>query len=288
MDRPRLLIACVLAVAFVALFGFAAADDRGSVGESVLEEAQNPNNSAMMAKLEAEAANLKKVLARQQAEKQAIAQSQQPSEHHSNQPGDKTSPAQVDSTPAVARDSKSTKPLKQYPQDTLSVRPADTPAADTHSGGATVVDSGSPSVEDTVPVSPVPAQVDSTPAVTGDSKSTEPLKQQPKDDIVPESPVESPEEQTIPADTSAPVEQTIPGDTSAKSIEPQTLPAKNDQSTKNDDDEIETIWKFYDEHQMIFNVVWISLGALAAAIVVGLLHHGCTTGSNVKNRRVYH
>merc|ERR1712166_1033631 len=120
-----------------------------------------------------------------------------------------------------------------------SVRPVDTPAADTQ-GGATVVDSGSPSVENTVPVSPVPAQVDSTPAVTGDSKSTDPLKQQPKDDIVPESPVE--------------------------------------QSTKNkdDDDEIETIWKFYDEHQMIFNVVWISLGALAAAIVVGLLHHGCT------------
>ena len=77
--------------------------------------------AAMMAKLEAEAANLKKVLARQQAEKQAIAQSQQPSEHHSNQPGDKTSTAQVDSTPAVARDSKSTNPLKQYPQDTLSV-----------------------------------------------------------------------------------------------------------------------------------------------------------------------
>merc|ERR1711957_194651 len=242
MDRPRFLIACVLAVAFVALFGFAAADNRGSVGESALEEAQNPNNSAMMAKLEAEAANLKKVLARQQAEKQAIAQSQQPS--------DKTSPAQVDSTPAVIGDSKSTEPLKQHPQDTLSVRPVDTPAADTQ-GGATVVDSGSPSVEDTVPVSPVPAQVASTPAVTGDSKSTDPLKQQPKDDIVPESPVE--------------------------------------QSTKNkDDDEIETIWKFYDEHQMIFNVVWISLGALAAAIVVGLLHHGCTTGSNVKNRRVYH
>merc|ERR1711957_627377 len=153
MDRPRLLIACVLAVAFVALLGFAAADDRFSVGESVLEEAQNPNNSAMMAKLEAEAANLKKVLARQQAEKQAIAQSQQPS--------DKTSPAQVDSTPAVARDSKSTEPLKQHPQDTLSVRPVDTPAADTQ-GGATVVDSGSPSVEDTVPVSRVPAQVDST------------------------------------------------------------------------------------------------------------------------------
>jgi hypothetical protein len=210
--------------------------------------------AAMMAKLEAEAANLKKVLARQQAEKQAIAQSQQPSEHHSNQPGDKTSTAQVDSTPAVARDSKSTNPLKQYPQDTLSVRPADTPAADTHSGGATVVDSGSPSVEDTVPIPPVPAQIDSTPVVTGDSKSTEPLKQQPKDDIVPESPVESPEEQTLPGDTSAPVEQTIPGDTSAKSIEPQTLSAKNGQSTKDDDDEIETIWKFYDEHQMIFNV----------------------------------
>ena len=118
-----------------------------------------------------------------------------------------------------------------------------------------MVDSSSPSVEATVPIPPVPAQIDSTPAVTGDSKSTEPLKQQPKDDIVPESPVESPEEQTIPADTSAPVEQTIPGDTSAKSIEPQTLPAKNDQSTKDDDDdEIETIWKFYDEHQMIFNV----------------------------------
>jgi len=225
MDRPRLLIACVLAVAFVALLGFAAADDRFSVGESVLEEAQNPNNSAMMAKLEAEAANLKKVLARQQAEKQAIAQSQQPS--------DKTSPAQVDSTPAVTGDSKSTEPLKQHPQDTLSVRPADTPAADTQ-GGATVVDSGSPSVEDTVPVSPVPAQVDSTPAVTGDSKSTDPLKQQPKDDIVPESPVE--------------------------------------QSTKNkDDDEIETIWKFYDEHQMIFNVPSTEPQSLACAVAsIGL------------------
>merc|ERR1712166_811970 len=125
----------------------------------------------MMAKLEAEAANLKKVLARQQAEKQAIAQSQQPS--------DKTSPAQVDSTPAVTGDSKSTEPLKQHPQDTLSVRPVDTPAADTQ-GGATVVDSGSPSVEDTVPV---PAQVASTPAVTGDSKSTEPLKQHPQDTL---------------------------------------------------------------------------------------------------------
>jgi len=333
MDRPRLLIASVLAIAFVALLGLLANDKRDLAGESVLEEAQNPNSSAMMAKLQAEAANLKKVLARQQAEKQAIAQLQSVSNaKHDQQTGDQTPLARVDSTPVVIRDSKSIEPLEQHPQDTLNVQPSGTPPVDKHSEGATVVDSASPSVDDIVPESSVEQPAENRAAGAGGSdtgnqkgKSSGEQKKptgvggdlhqkstgdSDADEAAPGISSTSNADKAPPADSSTPdvdkpapvpaentdvraksVPATLPADSSSKTIEPQTLPAKSEQTTKDsddDDDEIETIWKFYDEHQMIFNVVWISLGVLAAAVVVGLLHHGCTTGNNVKNRRVYH
>merc|ERR1711865_663128 len=87
-------------------------------------------------------------------------------------------------------------------------------------------------------------------------------------------------------------EQAVPAagnNAQADAIVPETQtqrPVSHNDSTSNGEDV--TFWGFYTAHENIFNVIWIGLGVIAAAIVVGLIHHGCTTGSNTKNRRVYH
>jgi hypothetical protein len=256
MDRPRIVIACILALAFVAL-GVLATSDVSLASESVLE--QNTNNDAMMAKLQAEAANLKRVLARQQAEKQALAQSEPLVETSSKAPA-----------PSDQRtDSSSGKDSGQVSTGTGNVQPvpsanskAVAPARNSASGSTKSSNAPAPSDQrtdsssgkDSGQVSPV-AEHDARPSVEG---------------IVPEMPAENPNDKGL-ADEQPTQQQ---------------LPKKSSQHS--DDDELQTIWKFYDQHQAIFNVVWIVLGVLAAAMVVGLLHHGCTTGNNVKNRRVYH